>query len=131
MLLALHAGQPVYLAGLLGGAAEALGRVLLEELDPFALWQDLQLEDLYRQHAEPSASGLADGDLDLGALSEYLASPAAHDRLLANGLSDVENLRLLDSSLEEEAVELVVRGLHAVAARSRGVAAGGAASVGV
>lgn len=118
VFLALQAGQPVYLAGLLGGAAEALGRVLLEGDDPSRLWEDVQLAELYRQHQEPSATGLGDGDLDPDALGRYLASPDACERLLANGLSEEENRRLLHSSLEEESIGLVLRGLRAIAERS-------------
>jgi hypothetical protein len=118
VFLALYAEQTVYLAGLLGGAAEAMGRVLLEGGDPSALWRHVQLEELYRQHQGPSAPGLDDSALDLEALSAYLASGDARERLLNNGLSESENRRLLHSSLEEEVLALTIRGLRKVAERA-------------
>jgi len=119
VFLALRAEQPVYLAGLLGGAAEVMGQGLLEGRDPSGLWEDLRLEELYRQHWEPSASGLDDRDLDRCALGAYLLSHAARQSLLRNGLSERENERLLQSSLEEEVLDLVMKGLRAVGARRR------------
>lgn len=119
VFLSLNAAHPVYLVGLLGGAAEAMGRVLLEGDSPSSLLEGVQLEELYSRREEPSANGLADSDLDRDALGHYLASPDTRERLLRNGLSENENRRLLHSRLEEEVVALATKGLHELVIRAR------------
>lgn len=110
-LLALDAGQPVYLIGLLGGAAKALGQVLLEDADPEILWQGLELEEIYQHWGGNQGEPLSDWNLDRFALSEALKVGPYRERLLENGLSRDENLALLNSTLEEQVIALVLRGL--------------------
>jgi hypothetical protein len=115
--LSLAARQPVYLAGILGGAAEALGKNLLGEELAEALRRALKdaaqssLVEIYSRHAAPSASGLADSDLNVEAILGFLAAESSRDCIRTNGLTRAENLVLLNTSLEEEAVSLILRGL--------------------
>jgi SLOG cluster2 len=74
------ARQPVYLAGLLGGAAELLGAFLIGGESPAALRQALAgapLAEVYARRAALAASGLADGDLQADAIVELLAADTA------------------------------------------------------
>jgi hypothetical protein len=117
VLLSLDAGQPVYIAGLLGGAARLLGHVLLEGADPTPLWKGVALADRYRQVTPASDDGLGDADLDTAAWDRMLKADSTRDLLLANGLDEDENRLLLRTTLEEEVIELVRTGLQRVRAQ--------------
>jgi hypothetical protein len=111
-LFALRSGHPVYLAGLLGGAARSLGKVILDKEDPEPIFRDLPLEDVYRRRGTPATQdALDDASLDRGALEQELRSEEIRKRLLANGLTEDENRKLLESTLEEETVLLILKGL--------------------
>jgi len=115
VLFALRSHHPVYLAGLLGGAARALGRVILYGEDPEPIFRDLPLEELYRQRATPATQdALDDASLDREALEQELRSDEIRARLLDNGLTEEENRQLLDSTLEEETILLILKGLKSV-----------------
>ena len=126
VLLALEAGQPVYLAGLLGGAARELGRIIIDKQDPQTLWKDLPLEGLYRAIGAPSNHPLEAPELDLEALGTSLHSGVLARSLFDNGLSEEENLRLFRSTLEEEVIALVLTGLWRV--KRQGLARGSEAN---
>ena len=115
VFLSLQAQQPVYLAGLLGGAAEALGKVLLTKRASDVLTQALKtspsLAKVYSRHATPTAKGLADSDLNVEAIMGFLLADACRSLVLSNGLTREENLDLLRTNLEEETVSLILRGL--------------------
>ncbi|HEX4953585.1 MAG TPA: hypothetical protein VF017_09370 [Thermoanaerobaculia bacterium] len=113
VLLALQSHRPVYLVGVLGGAAQALGHVLLDGEDPGGLLREARLEELYRLQAARGGQELGDPDLNPERLRQELREPELRARLLANGLSEAENRRLLDSTLEEEVVLLILKGLKA------------------
>ena len=117
IFLSLTARQPVYLAGLLGGATELLGKNLLEEGSAEILRQALMgaaqspLAAIYSRRAEPSSSGLADSDLNVEAVLGYLTTDGSRTCIRTNGLRREEHLVLLNTSLEEEAVSLILKGL--------------------
>lgn len=118
IFLSCAAGQPVYLAGLLGGAGEVLGRLLTaEEGAAEALRRALAdaasspLAETYARQAGPTATGLADSDLNPEAILESLAAESSRACVRSNGLTVEENRVLLHTHLEEEAVSLVLRGL--------------------
>lgn len=115
-LFALEAGHALYLAGLMGGAAYQLGRVLLGESDPHSVLEDLPLKQLYASRrfelGDMAGQPSEDSVLDPEALAARLGSPDLQERLLANGLSKNENLRLLETTLEEECIHLVLKGLQ-------------------
>jgi hypothetical protein len=101
VFLALQASQPVYLAGLLGGAAEALGRVLV-------------LGEKVETLPSPVPEEGTPGDSGPQAVLRFLGSPEARERLQLNGLRVDENRLLLSTTLEEEAIALILTGLHRV-----------------
>ena len=115
--LSLEARQPLYLAGLLGGAAEVLGKSLIEEVVTDSLRQALQgtaqspLTQIYPRLAKPGASGLSDSDLNVEAILGFLAAGGSRVCLRTNGLARTENLALLSTNLEEETVTLILKGL--------------------
>jgi len=112
VLFALRSRHPVYLAGLLGGAAFSLGKVILDRQDPKPLFRDLPLKDLYRQRAIPATQdALDDASLDREALEQELRSDEVREAFLDNGLTEGENRNLLDSTLEEETILLILKGL--------------------
>lgn len=121
-LLALRERQPVYLVGLLGGAAERIGRALLagEERPPFfgeGLFQATDgrrpLVEIYEKW-DRSRSGdpLDDANLDLDGAWRELQGFGVENLSETNGLYPQENRRLLESPHEEEAISLVLRGLR-------------------
>ena len=117
VFLTLEASQPVFLAGILGGAAEVLGKVLLGIESARALRDSLRataqspLVSIYSQRAVPSSSGLADSDANVEAIVGFLAAENSQTIVQSNGLSREENLALLQTDLEEELVTLVLTGL--------------------
>lgn len=111
-VLALHSHKPVYLAGLLGGAARALGGVLLGREEQHDLFKGIKFEALYREQSARQGDDSADRDLDPEMLLEELKGDQLRESLLDNGLSETENRRLLESTLEEEAVFLIIKGLR-------------------
>ncbi|HEX4966736.1 MAG TPA: hypothetical protein VF173_38350 [Thermoanaerobaculia bacterium] len=86
-LFALEAGQPLYLVGLLGGAALHLGQTILDDAPPPAEF-GAEVRDAWSR-----ARGLG------------------VERLAANGLSLEENRRLLETSVEGEVFHLILAGL--------------------
>jgi SLOG cluster2 len=122
------AGSPVYLAGLLGGAAEFLDRAQVEGrpadslqwATAFDLPGDLRpLSEIYVQHAQPSAHGFRDQDLDLPAVIAFLTADAGRAAIRQNGLTPGENLALFNTDLEEDVVHLVLQGLKRLAHRAQ------------
>lgn len=117
VFLALEARQPIYLAGILGGAAEVLGKVLLGIEPAGALRDSLKataqspLVEVYSRRAASSSNGLADGDANVEAIVGFLAAESSQAIIQSNGLSRTENLSLLQTDLDEEMVSLVLRGL--------------------
>jgi hypothetical protein len=115
--VSLSAKQPIYLAGLLGGASEILGRILLGEGSSEVLRQTLKdfaqspLAKVYSRHAEPTSSGLADSDLNVEAILGLMEAASSRACLHTNGLTKAENFALLTTDLEEETVSLILRGL--------------------
>jgi SLOG-like protein len=125
VLFALESSHPVYLAGLLGGAARLLGKVILDREDPEPIFQDLRLEDTYRRRREIAAEdGDEDASLDREALRRVLHSKKLRERFLDNGLTKAENRRLLDSTLEEETILLILKGCKSMHRRSAGATHG-------
>lgn len=126
VLFALQSDHSVYLAGLLGGAAHLLGRVILDREDPEPVFQDLRLEEVYRQRGAPALQDrLDDASLDREALRRELCSEEIRKRLLGNGLTEDENRQLLNSTLEEETVLLILKGLKSVGRKRPGAADAG------
>ncbi|HKI04700.1 MAG TPA: hypothetical protein VKK31_22155 [Thermoanaerobaculia bacterium] len=126
-LFALEAGQPIYLVGLLGGAALTVGRTILdgepwpEGFGEAAFAQPENgarpLADLYEEErswqpfrGRPWPVSLDACEPDLQGIWR-LARDLGADRLLQNGLSPEENHRLLETASEEEALHLVMTGL--------------------
>jgi hypothetical protein len=118
------AARPVYLAGLLGGAAEILGAILVNGRPADDLRRALErpemqpLAEIYARHATPSAEGVRDSDLNLPAIAAFLAGDGSHAALAGNGLTREQNLALLSTDLEEQVTSLVVLGLRRVAERT-------------
>lgn len=121
-LLALRERQPVYFVGLLGGAAEQIGRAVLygEERPPFFGEGPFQATDGRRPLAEiyrkmdrsRFEDPLDDANLDLDGAWRKLQRFGVENLSEANGLYPQENRRLLESPHEEEAISLVLRGLR-------------------
>ena len=121
--LALGAGQPVYCVGLLGGAALRLGRAILdgEEIPSgFGETPLLPSEEggqalaaLYRARSEFAQGAVHPEDLEIDLSNQWAwcvdLGPEGLSTL--NRLTVAENRRLLETSSQEEAVVLVLRGL--------------------
>lgn len=116
-LMALDAGQPIYLLGAFGGAARAIADAL-EGRDPEALTQAYQekrtdTECAFIEHyngtveAHPGLGGPVDYEALRGALKARSVAG------LNNGLSDEENRRLFVEQDIREVVSLLLRGLEA------------------
>jgi hypothetical protein len=126
-LLTLREGQAVYFVGLLGGAAEQIGRAVLYGQErppsfgeaPFHATDGCPpLAEIYRKmDRSPSGNPLADTNLDLEGAWRELQSIGAENLSKANGLYPQENRRLLESPHEEEAISLVLRGLRRLGRR--------------
>jgi hypothetical protein len=120
VLLSLQAEQPAYLAGLLGGATEVLGKTLLAEESAESLRQvltdtaSLSLAEIYSRHAAPGSRGLTDSDLNLDEILSFLTADGSRACVRQNGLTREENLLLLHTNLEEETVSLILRGLKQI-----------------
>jgi hypothetical protein len=116
VLLTLHVGKPVYLLGAFGGATRAVIDVMQGEVreeltsawceQHMAGWRELMDEYSRRGFAVLTPEQAADEFRSRGATG--LAAS------LANGLSDHENEELKVTTDAQRAVELVLRGLHAV-----------------
>jgi hypothetical protein len=124
VFLTCAAARPIYLAGLLGGAAEILGGLLVDGRPADGLRTALErpevqpLAEIYARHASPSAEGVCDHDLNLTAIADFLAGDGSRAAIAGNGLTREDNLTLLTTDLEEQAISLVLRGLRRVAERS-------------
>jgi len=129
-LFALQAEQPLYLVGLLGGAAKQVGQAILDRAPlPPSFGQDvfhppekgcLPLADLYREWEgrqqvewqQRPRDPLDDRALDLKASWELAREFGALRLAHCNYLSVEENRRLLVTDLEDEALHLVLMGLR-------------------
>lgn len=122
-LLALRKGDPVYLVGVLGGAAERIGQAILEGAErpllfgegPFLATDGHRpLAQIYRDRATRSVftDPLEDESLDLERSWRELRNLSPERFSKANGLDIHENRLLLNTPFEEEAISLVLRGLR-------------------
>jgi hypothetical protein len=119
---AFEAGQPVYLVGLLGGAAEHLGRSLLDLPEqpavsprpaPATRESEIPLKDLYREHNGGELLGGPLDDQSFDPEGAWAATRAlGRERIGDNGLSLEENRQLIETHSEEEAIILILRGLR-------------------
>lgn len=134
-LFALNAGQPLYLVGLLGGAAASVGRAVLDGAEmPPGFGRDVfgepekggsPLAQLYERFAQtyPSADSfrtpppLRDEVLDLEGAWSLARGVGTEWPGSGNGLSEKDNRRLLETHLEDEALHLVLTGLRALRER--------------
>jgi SLOG cluster2 len=136
VFLSCAAARPIYLAGLLGGAAEILGGLLVngrpaDDLRTVLERSEVQpLAEIYARHANPSAEGLSDHDLDLPAVAAFLAGDGSRAAIAGNGLIREDNLTLLTTDLEEQVIALVLLGLRRVAERTRRPGASPSATTG-
>jgi len=132
-LFALAAGQPVYLVGLLGGTADAVGRAILDRAampEGFGagpgepIGKELRsLEEVYRDEAAGAEvpDPLDDLACDIPATWRWLQEFGAERLAALNGLSPDDNRRLLTTRIEEEALALVLDGLRGVRSRGSGL----------
>lgn len=129
-LLALEAGQPLYLVGFLGGLTGSVGRAILDQKEPeIPEVPEITVPSIARVYpdwaekypsaapADPRFAPLRDEAFDLQGAWKLLREigPAG---LQHNGLSEEENRRLLATHLEDEAVHLVLKGLRNVRSQS-------------
>jgi hypothetical protein len=117
-LMALRAGQPVYFVGLLGGVSQRVGQaILLKRLPELIVTEDQRrLEGIYARRSSPSwsADPLDDDRVDPKGAWESALRFKSEELAAANGLSVAENRRLLETPFEEEAIDLVLRGLRRI-----------------
>jgi len=122
----LQAGHPLYLVGLLGGAAEAVGRAILDRRDMPEEFSEgpkrpiregaRSLQQIYRDEAagDEIADPVDDRAFDLPSAWRWLQDFGAERLSALNGLSPEENRRLLTTRIEEEALALILGGLRRV-----------------
>jgi len=124
-LFAVQQDQPTFVVGLLGGITERLGRAMLRNapMPPgfgaaaFSPAEDgaPPLADIYDTWRRGTASSEHPEDcrIDPRTAWEFVRGVGA-ERLRHNGLTEAENVRLLETTLMEEAILLILRGLRRI-----------------
>lgn len=131
-LFSFEENKPTYLVGLLGGISESLGQALIKGsgmptefaatnflretaavpsiADVYTIWSDKSQSSEYPEDRQVNPAAAWEAACRLGVA-----------RLKNNGLSDEENLGLLETTVEEEAIILILRGLRTCCALGRGM----------
>jgi SLOG cluster2 len=129
ILFALEEDQPTYLAGLLGGITETLGQAIQRGGampsgfggTAFSASENgaSPIADLYAVWGQHTQGSDHPEDRRIDPLAAWeTARRLGAERLDHNGLSEGENLRLLETTVEEEAILLILKGLRTVRERS-------------
>lgn len=120
-LLALRRRKPLYLAGLLGGAAEQIADAVEGAKMPDAFCERGNVERLYKElsAAEQDVHSRADRTIDPAAVWREFSDAGRESISETNGLSVRENDELMRTPAVERAIELVLIGLSRIRRRQR------------
>ena len=109
-LIALRSGTPLYLAGILGGAAQQLIEAIEHEPMPEGFCPANPLEEIYRNPPvrEIAASTVSDRVIDSAAIWTEFGQNALEKLAAVNGLTEQENIELFHAPSLDQVIEWVL-----------------------
>jgi len=120
-LIAVQYRQPLYVSGLLGGAAQQVIDAILQVAMPDGFCSITPLAELYQHPPGPletDPNTLADRQLDRGAVWQSFSRLGIDGLAESNGLSNEENTELFSTPSLDRVIQLVLSGLGRVTKRN-------------